>query len=129
MKIKRAIKAGDPNVNTGKTVIGLEDKLKEYFEESDKVYVDDRDISIRYDSVYHDVMYCIMLDRCVGIVTGFDDEYFYIDITGYGEKVFNGRIVDDEITGYTLGVVFAVDGDTLTNCVKVLRLNLIRTSI
>ena len=128
MKIKRAIKAGEPNINTGKVVIGLEDKLREFFNTFDnRVFVDDADITIRYDSNYKDVMFYVRMDRCIGTVTGFDEEYFYIDITGYGETLFESKIVDDEITGYTLGVVYAVDGDTLTMCNCVHRLNLIKS--
>lgn len=127
MKIKRAIKAGGPNVNTGKVTVGLEDKLKEFFETyNNTIFVDDLDIAAKYPGDYS-VLFSARMDRCIGTVTGFDEEYFYIDITGYGETLFDGHIVDDEITGYTMGVVYAVDGDTYTTCSVVHRLNLIKS--
>ena len=106
-RIKRAVKAGDPNPNTGFPINGLEDKLREYFntfgDPFGGVCVDDVDITVRYGGRdNHDVMYTTDLSRCFGIIKDFNEEYFFVDLTGYGEMLFEGHMDGDLITGYVM---------------------------
>lgn len=129
-RIKRAVKAGDPNPNTGLPINGLETELRKYFDEFGKyggICVDDVDISIRYGGRdNHDVMYTTDFSRCFGIVKDFNEEYFFVDLTGYGEMLFEGHMDGDVITGYVMGVVSVVDSNDMSTCERVIRLNLFK---
>ena len=114
MRIKRAIKAGDPNPNTGKIITGLEDKLKELFEANgNRVFIDDQ-TTITSDNAYE-----INQSRCIGIVTDYTENDFEIDLTSYGQDLIGNNIND-----YTIGTVAIIDDAGV--CERIARLYLIK---
>lgn len=139
MKIKRLRNANEPNINTGSQIIGLEEALKEYIK-NNHVVIDDND-SI-YDKAFNKNNPCVLLpiinpSRVIGIVTDVDDEYFYVDLTSFGEEIIGDNANDK----FKIGVVSQVDKKYLVDedcpskkytqwyCKRIIRLYLCNTPV
>lgn len=124
MKIARAIKAHEPNINSKTIITNLEDKLKEFIDNnSEHVFVDNK-TGFDLDTDILD-KFTVDLSKVTCVVFGFDDEYFYVNLTDFGEKIFK---IDDNrtIANYKMGIIYTVDDETKSICNKIIRLCLIK---
>lgn len=97
VKIKRLVPAGVPNPNTGVVVENMDTMIQDFLSKHNhQVFIDSNSVVNSRDDIE---LNSVNLATCIGIILDFNEEYFMVDLTSYGEE-FIGKNIDK----YAIGV-------------------------
>lgn len=133
MKIRRLVKANEPNPNTKCVIYELEDELKKFFKSSNYR------VPIVYSSeTIRDPISKAIYSNPIGIathtnpnenvlvVTNFDEEFFEVEYNGSNKDLF--KLENGIITNYKIGILGILSLETHLKCNTVIGLYMHKVS-
>lgn len=115
VKIRRMVKSGEPNPNSGVVVKNLDKKINEFIN-SNEYKLDNIEIYTHQDYKNGVENLSINLINCIGRVIGFDNEYFTVKLNSMGKE-----LLKEEISKYKIGAVILTKYGNYSKCEKVIK--------